>query len=113
MAAPPEIGLLQSRCGDEAEFRAAVPDESDRHAPHPVVAGEIGGAVDRIDDPQTAAAALAVAPLLTENAIVRKGFRDAGPQELLDVAIGLGQPILGALHRDAERALVAEVVHGE
>ena len=69
-----------------------------RHA-----AGEIGGAVDRVDHPDRAALARRRARrLLADEAVARKGLVQAAGDQLLGLAVDLGQIVVRSLEPDLE-----------
>ena len=70
--------LVFGRVVDQAELQLAVEKEGDRDAPARHAAEKGLGAVDRIDDPDAAAAGDVVgAGLLAEEGVVREGLGDA------------------------------------
>ena len=74
-AAPGEMQLAERGVADRADLGGAVADEGDRDAEVRHAAGEVGGAVDRVDHPGVAAGA--AAGLLAEEGVVGEGLGDA------------------------------------
>src|SRR5215207_880802 len=63
------IEILVDGIVDHANLRAPIPDDAERHAPKGNSPDEIAGAVDRIDDPYDAAAAILKSSLFAEHRI--------------------------------------------
>src|SRR5271170_869227 len=77
-------------------------------------AGEIRGAVDRIDDPdRLALAAGRTCALFADKPVLRKGLREPGMNEALDLAVDLGNEILRPFESDAERVSIEKSPLGE
>ncbi len=70
-------------------------------------AGEVAGAVDRIDHP--GARPIGAAALLADEAVAGKGAVEAIDDELLDLAVDDGEEILRTLERDLAGAALAVV----
>jgi len=83
---------------DGAGDGAAVVNEADRNAPAVAVAGEVGGAVDRVQHPERAGAIDGAPLLFPENFLPGKVFLELLAQEAFGGAVGFGEEVLGALH---------------
>ena len=78
-------------------------------------AGEIRGAVDRVDDPGAlAGSAQRAALLLTEEGVLGERLVQAEPDQRLDLGVACEHVVLRALEGDGERrGAVAEAAAGE
>ena len=111
LAQPRQIGLVEGGVHDAAQLDLAPGHESDRDAEMGNGAGEIRGAIDRIDHPDLIARR--AAGFLAQKAVLGEGLGQAGADMRFDRAIGLGQVILRPLHADGPALLLAESVEGE
>ena len=104
--APRRKELLAHRVIDHADLDPAAHDAGDRDAEMRDAAGEIRRAVDRVDDPHRAA--LARRPprrLLADEPVLRKRAVEARGDQLLRLAVDLGQVVLRSLEPDLERGI--------
>ena len=108
-------GLVAGRVVDDADGRDAVDDQADRHAEERDAVGVVHGAVERVDDPDPAAARgrrLArdrpmLAGLLGEDRVARVARPDRVEDERLGQVVRLGHHVAGALVVDLLEPLVA------
>ncbi len=100
------IGGVVDHAGDDSAFaRQADRDRELRNAVQ-----EIGGAVERIDDPGMAlVGALARAAFLADEAVAGSRFREVGVEHLLGALVGERDEIGRALQRDLQMLDLAEV----
>ena len=71
---------------------------------------EVGGAVERIDDPGVGrVGAVVVAAFLAEEAVAGPGLGQLGAERLLGLAVGGGDEVARPLERDLEVLDLAEV----
>ena len=118
VAGPPvdgREGLGAGRVVDDADDRPAVDDQADRHAEERDAVRVVHGAVERVDDPDPAAARggrLArdgpmLPGLLGEDRVARIGRPDGVEDERLGQVVRLGHDVPGALVVDLLEPLVA------
>ncbi len=81
------------RVEDHAELHAAAPFVRDRYAELRIAVGEVGGAVERVDDPSMVALMGAGAAFLGENGVSGKCAMDHFDDRGLGFAIGFGNQI--------------------
>ena len=91
--------LVGDRVVEEADHRLAVGDQADRDAPVADAAKEVGGAVDRVDDPEQRPL-LAQPAFLAKEGIVGEGRRHALDDQVLGLLVGDRNEILEALPLD-------------
>src|SRR5262249_54029624 len=96
-ALPPDgavDGPLESgeRRGGE---RATVLEEGDRYGEEGESAGEVPGAVDRVDDPGEGGRGAGEAALLAVEAVVGEPPSQGGEDALLDGEVGVGDRVVG------------------
>ena len=100
-AAPGGEQFVEHRIVDDPDLDPAVGDAGDRDAEMRHAAGEVRGAVDRIDDPhRPARAGGARVALLADEPIGRKDLREALGDEGLSLAVDLGEKVLRSLEPD-------------
>ena len=101
-----EVELARGGVADGADLDPAGAHEGDRDAEVRDAAGEVGGTVDRVDDPGVDGRGSA--GLLAEEAVGGEGFRQRGPDVGLHGGVGLGQEVLRTLHAVAAGRLPSE-----
>ena len=102
--------LVAQRIEDDARHDLAVLLERDRDGPVRQGVKEIGGAVDRVDDPAIVLRAAGHGPaLLHEKAPVRPGFLEIFADHLLGPPIGRRDEVARALDRDLKLLDLAEI----
>lgn len=105
-AAPGPEHLVMDRVVDDANLGAAIMDACQNHGPDRNACDEIGGAINRVDDPSEAGCACRRGVFLADDAVVGEGGGQRGTDFQFDVAVCLGHQILVAL------ALNREVLEG-
>jgi hypothetical protein len=104
------IELVIGRIVDQAGNHLTFARQTDRDCELRDAVQEVGGAIERVDDPGMAlVSTLAVAALLTEEAIARAGLVEVRIEHLLGPLVGEADEIGGALHRDLQVLDLAEV----
>ena len=94
------------RLGHDRELRGRVNLQRNLNSPVRLTLTEEGGAIDRIVDPdRRVVKGCAPDRLLADEAVVRKGFVQAAGDQILGLAIDLGQVVLRALEADLERRI--------
>ena len=93
--------LLAHRVVDDAVLDAAAHLAGDRYREHREAVHEVGGAVQRVDDPDGVAAA-AGAALLGEEGVVGVGRADVLDDRALGGAVDLGDEVVAALGGDVQ-----------
>ena len=102
--------FLVRRIVDQAGHHCAFALERDRDGELRNAVQEVGGAVERIDDPGVGlVGALAAAAFLAEKAVARPCLHQFGVERLFGAAIGGGDEIGRALERDLQFFQFAEV----
>ncbi len=100
------VGRIIDHAGDDG----AVALEPDRHREMRNAVQEIGGAVERIDDPAVAlVGARERAAFLAEKAVIRPRLGELLAQRLLGAAVGRGDEIARALERHLQMLDLAEI----
>ena len=110
LAALGDEHLVGDRIVDQAGDDGAVALQPDRDGELRNAVQEIGGAVERIDDPGVGpVGAFVPAAFLAEEAVARARLGKFGAQRLLGLAVGGGDEIARALERDLQILDLAEV----
>ena len=97
-----DIAFVEHRHVDETRHRNVVPDQPDKRSEDRPPADEGAGAVDRVDHPAVAAAALPRGMFLAEDLVIRKGRDDGVAQGKFGGLVGhrdrrvIGLPFDGA-----------------
>jgi len=103
------VGIINN-----ADFDLAVDHKGDRYAPRRDSLDEALSAVDGIDHPQARRlAGFSAATLLAQEAVAGKTGQEAIANQYFDLAVGLGDPILGALDFDLQGSAVAEIAQSQ
>jgi hypothetical protein len=104
------LRFVHSRIVDDGGDDLPPPLQRDRNGEDRDAVQEVGGAVERIDDP-TVLVVLArdAAALLHQEGIARPGTRQFGVDDFLGLAVGLADIIARSLHRDLQVLHLAEV----
>ena len=110
LAALGDEQIVVGRIVDEAGDDGAVALERDRHGEMRNAVQEIGGAVERIDDPAVRVVGAGMrAAFLAEKAVIRPRLGELGAQNLLGLAVGGGDEIARAFERHLQMLDLAEI----
>ena len=110
LAAFGDVEFFVGRIVDQPRDHRAVALQPDRNRELRNAVQEIGGAVERIDDPGVAlVGALANAAFLADEAVARPRLGEVGVQHLLGALVGHGDEIGGSLQRHLKILDLAEV----
>jgi len=107
--------MVGARVEDHTEVGAAAHDQRDRHTPVRQPAREIGGAVDRIDDPACfcGASEVLVTAFFAEKCVSRKGSAKRRDDQPLHGAVRRGQDVLRTLLPNVERVGIVQKAQRE
>jgi len=111
--------LLAHRVVDDAVLHAAAHAAADGHAEVREAVQEVGGAVERVDDPLDGVAGAALArtgdraALLAEEGVVGIGAADGGDDVRLGHLVDLADEVVAALARHLERVEAVEAADDE
>ena len=110
LAALGDVEIVIGRIVDQAGDNGALALQADRNRELRDAVQEVGGAVERIDDPGVAlVVAFADAALFADEAVTRPRLGEVGVQHLLGAPVGHGDEIGGAFQRDLEILDLAEI----
>ena len=102
--------LAADRRVDHAEAWMPALEQADRDRPLIVAAHEIGGAIDRVDDPEPPAAAVLATAFLAEDTVLREELAQFGGDEAFDGLVGLGDEVEMPFHRHRQARHPREMV---
>ncbi len=110
LAAFGDVELIIGRIIDQAGDHRALALQADRYRELRDAVQEVGGAVERIDDPDVAlVGAFAMAAFLADETVARPRLGEVGVQHLLGALVGHGDEIGGSLQRYLKILDLAEV----
>ena len=110
LAALGDVEVVIGRIVDQAGDHGALALQTDRDRELRDAVQEVGGAVERIDDPGVAlVGAFAGAAFLADEAVTRPRLGEVGVEHLLGAPVGHGDEIGGALQRHLKIFDLAEI----